>query len=69
MLTMLSKTWRNFIEKSHCNINPREKLLKSKKIIFKVSKEAGAGTGDGTVIWIYGTSEPEPKKIVKAQQH
>jgi hypothetical protein len=39
-------------------------ILKSKKVIFKVSNRAGAGAGTGTVIRIYGSSEPESKEIL-----
>jgi hypothetical protein len=37
-------------------------VLKSKKVIFKVSN--GAGAGVGTVIPIHGSSEPESKEIL-----
>ncbi len=37
-------------------------VLKSNNVIFKVYNRAGAGAG--TVIRIYGSSEPESKEIL-----
>ncbi len=68
-LIILSKTLRNFIEKSHVCINPRKKALKSKKVIFQASnkticdkkksqgrKNVRVGAGAGAIIRNYGSA-------------
>jgi hypothetical protein len=70
------------LEKNHGCVNPRKKVLKSKKVILyliKLSvikkesrsrrKNVRVEAGAGAVIRIYGSAEPESKEIFTAPHH